>query len=142
MLITPEPMVASGIKEIVVAVGSLAGTARVVFSNKISSAGANSLLVRFTDADKFDVTNASTSDTNYIQTADPVYRDPSAWYHFVVSVDTTLASGRSKIYANGELMLDVWDDTLESGVVGLVVGNQQTGNGTEFRFNDFAITWP
>lgn len=46
------------------------------------------------------------------------------------------------VYANGELMLDVWDDTLENGVVGLVVGNQHTGNGTEFRFNDFAITWP
>jgi hypothetical protein len=33
-----------------------------------------------------------------------VYRDPSAWYHIVVAVDTTQAttSNRSKIYVNGE----------------------------------------
>ena len=33
-----------------------------------------------------------------------VYRDPSAWYHIVVAVDTTqaTASNRSKIYVNGE----------------------------------------
>jgi hypothetical protein len=32
-----------------------------------------------------------------------VYRDPSAWYHFVVAVDTTQATdtNRVKIYANG-----------------------------------------
>jgi hypothetical protein len=46
------------------------------------------------------------------------------------------------VYANGELMLDVWDDTLENGIIGLVVGNQHTGSRTEFRFNDFVITWP
>jgi hypothetical protein len=46
------------------------------------------------------------------------------------------------IYANGQLLLDVWDDTLEDGIIGLVVGNQLTGSGTEIRFNDFAITWP
>lgn len=46
------------------------------------------------------------------------------------------------IYANGELILDVWDDTLENGIIGLVVGNHNTGSDTEFRFNDFAITWP
>ena len=46
------------------------------------------------------------------------------------------------IYANGELILDVWDDTLKNGIVGLVVGNQHTDSETEFRFNDFAITWP
>ena len=46
------------------------------------------------------------------------------------------------IYANDELLLDVWDSTLEEGIVGLVVGNQRTGSGAEFRFNDFAITWP
>lgn len=46
------------------------------------------------------------------------------------------------IFANDELLLDVWDSTLEEGIVGLVVGNQRTGSGAEFRFNDFAITWP
>ena len=33
----------------------------------------------------------------------PVYRDPSAWYHIVVAIDTTqaTASNRAKIYVNG-----------------------------------------
>ena len=46
------------------------------------------------------------------------------------------------IYANGELLLDAWDNTHEVGIIGLVVGNQQSGNRSEFRFNDFAVTWP
>lgn len=46
------------------------------------------------------------------------------------------------IFANGELLLDTWDDTLEEGIIGLVVGNQRSDSGAEFRFNDFAITWP
>ena len=32
---------------------------------------------------------------------DAVYRDPSAWYHIVVAVDTTLSSNRIKRYVNG-----------------------------------------
>ena len=46
------------------------------------------------------------------------------------------------IFANGELLLDVWDDTHGEGIIGLVVGNQRSDSGSEFRFNDFAITWP
>ena len=33
------------------------------------------------------------------------FRDPSAWYHFVVAVDTTISSpssDRVKLYVNGE----------------------------------------
>ena len=46
--------------------------------------------------------NGSSSDFNY--TTNAVFRDPSAWYHLVVSVDTTqaTASNRVKIYMNGE----------------------------------------
>ncbi len=50
--------------------------------------------------------------------------------------------GHFLIYANGELLLDAWDDSLEEGIVGIVVGNKHSGDGTEFRFNDFAVTWP
>jgi len=49
--------------------------------------------------------------------------------------------GHFLIYANGELLLDTWDDTLTSGIVGLVTGNKQN-SGSTFRFNDFAITYP
>jgi len=46
------------------------------------------------------------------------------------------------IYANGELLLDAWDNSLNEGKIGLAVGNQRSDKGSEFRFNDFAITWP
>ncbi len=46
------------------------------------------------------------------------------------------------IYANGELLLDAWDDTLNEGIIGLVVGNQRSDSGAEFRFNDFSVSWP
>jgi hypothetical protein len=50
--------------------------------------------------------------------------------------------GHFLIYANGELLLDTWDDSLEEGIVGLVVGNKGADGRAEFRFNDFAITYP
>ena len=42
--------------------------------------------------------------TEYNLTTSSLYRDPSAWYHIVWSVDTTQAtsSNRMKIYVNGE----------------------------------------
>ena len=38
-----------------------------------------------------------------------IFRDPSAWYHFVGAVDTTqsTASDRVKLYVNGELQTDL-----------------------------------
>lgn len=43
------------------------------------------------------------SGTDYGYTTDAVFRDPSAWYHIVLSVDTTqaTASDRIKLYVNG-----------------------------------------
>ena len=43
--------------------------------------------------------------TNYNVDTTAVFRDSSAWYHFVVVLDTTesTASNRVKIYANGVL---------------------------------------
>ena len=42
-----------------------------------------------------------------------VFRDPSAWYHFVASVDTTqaTASNRLKMYVNGEQITDFSTET-------------------------------
>jgi hypothetical protein len=41
--------------------------------------------------------------TNYSVTTSQVFRDPSAWYHIVVAIDTTQAtsSNRTKVYVNG-----------------------------------------
>ena len=43
------------------------------------------------------------------------FRDPNAWYHFVMTVDTTLAtaSDRVKYYLNGE-RITVFEDTLDT----------------------------
>jgi len=41
--------------------------------------------------------------SNYVVTTTQVFRDPSSWYHVVLSVDTTqaTASNRAKLYING-----------------------------------------
>jgi hypothetical protein len=84
---------------------------RGTFANNYSalfSAGAdvnNFNELRFTDLNSgvFDFTFVTGgADTARITTT-PVYRDPSAWYHVVVALDTTqaTAANRVKIYVNG-----------------------------------------
>lgn len=58
----------------------------------------------FVSTDQLDVNNvASASDVISFKT-NRVFRDPSAWYHVVVAIDTTQASSSNgvKIYVNGE----------------------------------------
>jgi hypothetical protein len=50
--------------------------------------------------------------------------------------------GHFLLYVNGELLLDSWDDTHSEGIIGLAVGHKSTGGRAEFRFNDFAVTYP
>jgi hypothetical protein len=47
------------------------------------------------------VGSAVSTDLNLVTTQ--VFRDPSAWYHIVISVDTTqaTAANRIKMYVNG-----------------------------------------
>jgi hypothetical protein len=56
-----------------------------------------------TSTNAFAVSNSSAGIINAQLVTTATYRDPSAWYHFVVSVDTTqaTASNRIKIYVNG-----------------------------------------
>ena len=66
----------------------------------LGSSGANYDEFRFsTDILRFFINGATTAD---LQTT-AVYRDPSAWYHIVLAVDTTqsTASNRIKLYVNG-----------------------------------------
>ena len=57
---------------------------------------------RFNDDDTLNV-NSKTSGTDYYATADGKYRDTNAWYHVVITYDTTQAtsSNRIRIYVNG-----------------------------------------
>ena len=69
-----------------------------------SSSYSNSLDMIFTSDDA--LTFQLGKDSPYTITTTQVFRDPSAWYHFVIAVDTTptqaTASDRVKIYVNGE----------------------------------------
>jgi len=66
--------------------------------------GSNSATLYFnsSNSQSFDVF-LRVSGTNYSVTTSQVFRDPSAWYHIVVAIDTTqaTASNRTKVYVNG-----------------------------------------
>ena len=51
-----------------------------------------------------DTISLNNSGTSVLKTSG-VFRDPSAWYHVVLAVDTTQSSNRVKIYVNGELQV-------------------------------------
>ena len=81
--------------------GALGGSAYVLFTNRIDAS--NDTLVRFT-SDLIDFKDyQSGSNVGRLETTQ-VFRDISAWYHIVISIDTTLgtADDRQKMYVNGE----------------------------------------
>ena len=65
----------------------------------------------FTATDNFilDLNNGS----NYF-TSSAVFRDTSAWYHFVIRVDTTqgTASERARVYVNGSELAGSWNSNI------------------------------
>ena len=66
--------------------------------------GDNQTLFNLGDTDRFVFSN-EISNTRFIIHTDAVFRDPSAWYHVVLAVDTTQGTdtNRVKLYVNGEL---------------------------------------
>ena len=64
------------------------------------NSGTDCFLLNFNDQ-KFQFVTTGATDANVISNA--VFRDESAWYHFVVEVDTTqgTAANRMKFYVNG-----------------------------------------
>jgi hypothetical protein len=80
--------------------GSL-GSAQTLFSASDSS-GTNEALISFPATDVFRFYSYIGSLQMQLDTTQ-VFRDPSAWYHLVVAVDTTqaTASNRAKLYVNG-----------------------------------------
>jgi len=59
--------------------------------------------IEFNNSDKIEVHYYDGSSYVFRRTTTAVYRDPSAWYHIVVAVDTTqsTANDRLKLYVNG-----------------------------------------
>jgi len=79
----------------------LGGSAYVLFTNRIDAS--NDTLVRFT-SDLIDFKDyQSGSNAARLETSQR-FRDIGAWYHVVISIDTTLgtADDRQKMYINGE----------------------------------------
>jgi hypothetical protein len=76
------------------------GTGQAVFGTY--NAGSNYFYFGFASNDQFVVLEVVTSVQYWLQTS-AVFRDPSAWYHIVVAIDTTqaTAANRVRIYANG-----------------------------------------
>lgn len=83
--------------------GSLPGSRHTLFSTKIGSVGNNALDIEFNTSNQINVIMANTGNTNYSSTTNNVYRDASAWYHIVVSVDTTqaISTNRLLVWVNG-----------------------------------------
>ena len=79
--------------------GAIDGTARGLL---VGDDGAGSRdLIRFNTTEKFAVFLDEGTGANLTTTQ--VFRDPSAWYHFVIAIDTTqaTAANRMKLYVNG-----------------------------------------
>jgi len=79
--------------------GILSSGERTLFNAGTTLSDTGFLGIRFTSDDKLDVTTGSTD----LRQTTQVFRDPSAWYHIVVAMDTTQATGsnRVKVYVNG-----------------------------------------
>ncbi len=74
--------------------------------------GSDELGLLWFDADEFWFYYYTGSYVAYLKT-NAKYRDPSSWYHFVVSIDSTQATAadRIKIYVNGEQVTDFSTET-------------------------------
>jgi hypothetical protein len=85
------------------------GTSQALFGTGSSST--NYSEIYFT-SDKINLFNTN-SGTNAQLVSTSLFRDPSAWYHFVFEVDTTQvkASNRIKIYVNGEAITSFSTET-------------------------------
>ena len=82
---------------------------------------------------------ASDSSTIFDLITTQVFRDPSAWYHIVIAVDTTQAtsSDRVKLYVNGEQVTSFSTETYPSQNANICIG----ASGNAFRIGQFSGVW-
>jgi hypothetical protein len=80
------------------------GTAQVIFSAGITGNGNTNTQLFFQTDNTLTFQDHNQGVTNFaVYTTTAVFRDPSAWYHIVLSVDSTqaTAANRVRIYVNG-----------------------------------------
>ena len=75
------------------------GAQNFIYSAQSGPGDTGIFILYFSSGDGFVISGGNTVWRNTTQ----VFRDPSAWYHFVVSIDTTqaTAANRIKLYVNG-----------------------------------------
>jgi hypothetical protein len=124
------------------------GADRDVFGVRIDNS--NAFRFSFDSSDNLDVYNIASGAITGRLTTTQVFRDPSAWYHFVLAIDTTnaTAGNRMRLYVNGvEITTFITDtqptqnsDTLVNTVNNQYIGyfSAATGNQymTEINFVD------
>ena len=80
------------------------GNTEALFSHWNGSSDGNRFIIYFEGDSLVAYHNSSDGNSSdmYVKTS-ALYRDPSAWYHYVVAIDTTqgTAANRVKIYTNG-----------------------------------------
>jgi hypothetical protein len=91
---------------------SKSGDFRTIFSAATDTS--NLTIIRFKDDDKIEVRSATGGSTVFQLATTQVFRDYSAWYHFVLAVDTTNATGgnRVRLYVNGSEVTTFDTDTI------------------------------
>ena len=107
------------------------------FFGNLDSSGYNGVHFEFTASDQIRLIDA-TSSVQWELITTPVYRDPSAWYHIVVSFDTTesTAADRVKLYVNGAQVTNFNTNNYPtSNYVGQLNTAQQHALGRSGAFN-------
>ena len=82
----------------------------------IFSTGSNNFVIKFATSDKIGIYDYNGSSMDLELNPSMVFRDISAWYHIVVSLDSTqsTSSNRAKLYINGSLISDFDSTTYPS----------------------------
>jgi hypothetical protein len=104
------------------------GTRQVIFGWSDNSS--NALYFQFDTSNRLELYNLTSGSTNLNLITTQVFRDPSAWYHFVVVINTTqaTASNRAQIYVNGSLITAFDTATYPAQNTSLQLGNSRLWN--------------
>jgi len=93
---------------------SILGDESLLFYSRIDAS--NHFLIRFTGGDALELVNRISGSNISFYTTNQLFRDVSAWYHVVWSIDTTQASSgdRIKLFVNGTQVTSFATSTTQS----------------------------
>ena len=93
---------------------SILGDESLLFYSRIDAS--NHFLIRFTGGDALELVNRISASNISFYTTNQLFRDVSAWYHVVWSIDTTQASSgdRIKLFVNGTQVTSFATSTTQS----------------------------